>query len=205
MNLYIDTEKNCDSRKLFLPSDLYIREMSRLFDYWLNDITCDIRVGNFVDMIRYILFGEKFVCCYTSCLGRWLCVRADGSITNCARYFPSKYRYGNVFDYTNIKDAFLSDGYRNMLYDSVNRRSKCQNCAIYDYCQGGCSNEAMFENGMDNNGGNSCKCRIGLYRYVAERVEALKEMHWELLKGKYNPYVIRFIKKYQDGEKVRNG
>lgn len=204
MNLYIDTVRNGDSAKLLLPSYSYINEMSHLFDYWLEDVSCDIRVGNFVDLVKYFLFGEKFVCCYTSCLGRWLCVRADGTIMNCARFFPSKYAYGNVFDYSDIREAFSSDGFRNMLSDSIKRREKCKGCVIYDYCQGGCSNEALFETGMDNNGGNSCKCRIGLYEYVKGRVDALKEIKWELLEGKYNPYVVKYIKKYQSGEKARN-
>jgi len=204
MNLYIDTVKNDDSCKLSVPSDVYIAKMTELFDYWISDIECNVRVSNFVELLRYFLFGEKFVCCYTSCLGKWLGIRADGSIANCVRFFPNKYLYGSIFDYSDIREAFSSDGFRNMLSDSIKRREKCKGCVIYDYCQGGCSNEALFENGMDNNGGNSCKCRIGLYKYVKEMVDALKEIKWELLDGKYNPYVVKYIKKYQTGEKVRN-
>lgn len=197
MNLYIDTIKTEESKSLMIDARLYLEKMSELFDCWISDVHCNIRVGNFVELIKYFLFEEKHVCCYTSCLGKWIGVRADGTIANCVRYFPNDYLYGNVFDYVDIREAFLSSGFRNMLFDSVQRRSKCKKCEIYDYCQGGCSNEAMFENGMENNGGNSCLCRKGIYGYVKEKVDNLKNIPYTKLKGQYNPYFVKLVERYQ--------
>ena len=197
MNLYIDTTHDVISKELAISSDVYIKEMTLFFDYWLKDVLCSVRVGNFVDLVTYLLCKEKHICCYQSCLGKWLGVRADGTVANCSRYYFEKYRFGNIKNYTKIEEAFQSEGFKNMLLDSIQRREKCKNCEIYEYCQGGCSNIAMFENGMQNNGGNSCLCRIGLYKYVENKIGELKDIPYEKLKNNYNPFFVKIVEKYK--------
>ena len=94
----------------------------------------------------------------------------------------------------NIREAFNSDGFKNMLTDSVLRREKCKICPVYDYCRGGCNNVAMFENGMDNNGGPSCNALKALYSHINNFIYSYKSGQ---IDKHLNPRLNIMVAKYQ--------
>lgn len=194
MNMYIRTDNTDASYSMSLTGSEYACAMIELFDYWKNDTNSTIRVDPFEEIISYILFRRKMTCCHTSCLGKWIAVRYNGLITNCNRYYPDKYHFGNIIAMRDIREAFESDGFKNMLSDAISRRKKCKACAIYDYCRGGCNNAAMFENGMDNNGGPSCNALKALYVYIKDFIYTNKDSQIDIT---LNPRLNTMIARYQ--------
>lgn len=193
MNMYIRTDNSDASYRMSLTGSEYSSAMIELFNYWKDDDTCNIRVDPFEEIITYMLFHRKTICCYTSCLGKWLAIRYNGLITNCNRYYPDEYHFGNIMTMNHIREAFESGGFKRMLSNAVIRREKCKSCLIYDYCRGGCSVVAMFENGMENNGGPSCDALKALYMYIKNFIDSYKNSQINCnLNSRLNGMIVKY-------------
>ena len=171
INTYVTTTAGNNSELELDVADT-VEQLKKLFDYWVNDTNCNIHVDYFERIFRFVLYGEKSVCKYNSCLGKWVGVRHNGSIVPCNRYFPEEYSYGNVWEYSRLSDAFKSDGFKRLLSDAIERRYKCQQCFLYSYCAGGCNNVALNENGIRNNGGTTCEITKQIFQYVMLYIKA---------------------------------
>lgn len=169
INTYVSTTAE-NNHELELDVDITVQQMKKFFDYWVHDTACNIHIDYFERIFHFILYGEKSVCKYNSCLGKWLGIRYDGSIVPCNRYFPKEYSFGNVWDYSLLSDAFKSDGFKKLLSGAIARRYKCQECEIYPFCTGGCNHVAFNENGIMNNNGKTCKITKGIYKYVMQYI-----------------------------------
>lgn len=192
LNMYIADSQNVD--KLALDIDEYIKKVKDLFDYWFFDKDSDVRITLFREIIGFILFNKKSICTYCSCVGHWLAVRPQGEIYPCNRFFPEKYEMGNIWNYHKAEEIFESKGFENLLSDAVKRREKCQKCEIYKFCEGGCNNNALNENGIQYNGGNSCKSLIQIYAYIFEKIN--KALSGEFQLSEINSWVREQINKY---------
>lgn len=191
INTYVPTENQNDDI-LKLDPEQTIERIKELFDYWIYDQDCNIHIDYFERIINFLLTGEKTVCKYNSCLGKWVGIRYDGDIVPCNRYFPDKYCYGNVRDYDKLSSAFGSSGFKALLIDAISRREKCKQCIAFPLCSGGCNNVALNENGVNENGGGSCVIFREIYKYVIERT--IKCMECLTLTG-YNPIFISALQK----------
>ncbi|WP_312519417.1 radical SAM/SPASM domain-containing protein [Anaerospora sp.] len=191
LNFYVPS---IDSRNpsLELHEDEAIWRMKEFYDYWRYDRECNIEVSFFRQLIDFILFRKKTLCSFTSCLGRWVGVRHDGEIVPCNRYFPPKYSFGNVFDYSNIRGAFESEGFVNILSEAIIRRDKCKSCEIYDFCNGGCNHVSYNETGIENNEGVSCKILKSVYLYIKDSIDNLTP--FQVKPGIYNPRFEELIR-----------
>lgn len=172
LNLYLDQKDN-RNRALQLEEHKTIARLCELFDHWAHDVTGTIHISYFKNIIDFLLFQKKSLCSFTSCLGRWIGVHHDGSLSPCNRYFPKEFSFGNVKDYSDIGEAFESEGFINLLKCAIERREKCKNCEIYEYCSGGCNNTALNENGIEHNDGLSCKILLGVYKHIATFLSTL--------------------------------
>ena len=191
LNLYLDP-KNATNSKLSLNKSIAIKRLCELFDYWVKDKEGSIHISYFKNILDYIMFQKKSICSYTSCLGRWIGVHYNGNLSPCNRHFSEEYCFGNVYDYSDIREVFSSNGFTNLLKGAIARREKCKNCKIYDYCSGGCNNVALNENGISNNGGLSCQILIAVYEYIESYIEKLL-----LDKKCINPLLIKMIEEYK--------
>ncbi len=72
-----------------------------------------------------------------------------------------------------ISDAFDSEGFARILEGSISRRKKCQGCEIYRWCNGGCSVDAMAENGIEENGGFSCVTYKAVFSHIKSEMERI--------------------------------
>lgn len=162
MNLYVSRGDIFD-KGFELDKVTTVQYLKDFFDTWINDSDCSIHVDFFERIIRYIASGEKTVCKYTSCIGKWVGIRFDGTIVPCNRYFSDEYSYGSIWDYDSIFDAFESPGAIKLISESIQRRKKCQNCDAYGICEGGCNNVAYNETGIENNGGSTCVIFHSIY------------------------------------------
>lgn len=171
-NLYVASKEDIEN-PLCLNEKYAIEKFSELYDYWLHDKESKMHMRFFEIFIDYFLWGEKKVCMCASCLGNWAGIKNDGEIVPCNRYFPKEFSYGNVFDYTNIEEAFDSEGFRNLLGQAIERRNKCKDCIAYGLCAGGCNNVAYNQGGICNNNGNHCKIFKAMYSYIQKSINDL--------------------------------
>ncbi len=190
MNPYIGGNGS-DSKRFSLDAEHTIGKLIDFFEYWIQDTFCNISVTNFERILLFISKGQKNVCKYSSCMGRWMAVRHDGRLMPCNRYFPLEYSYGNLSDYTHLSEAFLSKGFKKLISQSVIRRNKCKQCEIYDFCEGGCNHVAYHENGISNNGGRSCQILREVFPYIQKRfLQIQHEGNYE----RYNPVLLKFAR-----------
>lgn len=167
LNLYLDQKEN-HSETLQLQEENAIYRLNELFDYWAYDVTEKTHISYFKNILDFLVHKKKSLCSYTSCLGRWMGVHFDGSLSPCNRYFPPEYSMGNIYDYNDIGEAFESPGFRLLIQEAIERRNKCQQCEVFDFCNGGCNNVALNEHGVKNNGGLSCRILKAVYRHISE-------------------------------------
>lgn len=189
-NTYVSTPSIINN-ELELEPTYTAKRIIEFFDYWLHDYNSNIHVDYFERIIRFIVTGEKSVCKYNSCLGKWMGIRYNGDIVPCNRFFPKQYYYGNIWEYDMISSAFKSEGFKRILSEAIERREKCKNCVAFSICSGGCNNVAYNENGIENNGGSSCLIFKTVYRYIVRRIIALCKM--SEYNSCYNPNVISII------------
>jgi len=192
LNLYLDL-KGWENPSLKLDETVSIEQINKLFTYWVHDKNGKIVISYFKHILEFILFKKKSLCTYTSCLGRWIGIRPNGEIVPCNRYFPINYSFGNVFNYSNIGEAFESEGFITILNEAIARREKCKLCDIYDFCNGGCNNDALNEKGIENNGGLKCKVLISVYRHIKDFVDFITSSQIEF--GNYNPKFEEMLRK----------
>lgn len=190
MNSYVSTPTELNA-ELLLDAEHTSKKLIEFYEYWKNDSLCNIEVGYFERILKHILYGEKSVCKYNSCLGKWMGVRYNGDVVPCNRYFPPEYSYGNVWDYHKISQAFETEGFKKLLSEAIERRKKCAKCPIFNFCSGGCNNVALNENGIRNNMGTSCRIVISVYQYIFKDIIPLKA-NPHLYSGN-NPQIQRLL------------
>ncbi len=190
LNMYLSKYPYINDN-LFVESDILIKKVCDFFDHWLEDVECNIHISFFEEFVDYFLFGKKHLCCYTSCLGKYIGVNYDGTIVPCNREFPDVFNFGNVVDYMDIHECFESDGFKCLTKNAVIRRRNCKkNCEIYNYCAGGCNNNAYMYGDVSRRNKHSCQVLKGIYYHIKCKIDGIKEKDEnDLLK--INPFVVR--------------
>lgn len=188
-SLYADSNQE----NLEVSGEKYAAKMIEFFDYWMRDTSCNIYVKYFHEIVEYILFGKKTKCNVNSCLGKWICVRPDGTVTPCNRYFPEEYNFGNIFDMNDIGQAFESEGFELLLSQAVERRKKCRECSIYNYCAGGCNNVALVYGGVEKNNHEMCIALRKIYNYIKMNIDGIIRSDITQI----NPMLLKMINRYK--------
>ena len=179
--------------KCYIPdTDEFIKGSIEAFDDWLFDNKVTVPLMPFYLYIQHYL-GEPVPsdCAHTSCLTKWICMYPDGSLYPCAKACPKDFCMGNIDDIGSINDAFQSKGFRNILIGSIKRREKCSSCEIFNYCNGGCSIDACYENGIEENGGQSCRAYKEIFGHVSREIQKILDEKPDM--DRYNPYVKEAI------------
>lgn len=198
INQYL-TSSPYEEDDLFVPAEYYISKVCELFDYWAKDSACNINISYFDELVDYILFKKKKLCCYNSCLGKYIGIQHDGTIYVCNRDFPNNYCLGNIFDYNDIRECFGSNGFNLILKDAVIRRNKCKNnCTIYDFCEGGCNSVALAGGSVAKSNSYFCKTLSSIYKHVENNLMYWIEYGENFLPTNLNPSLSKRIIKYKE-------
>lgn len=197
LNQYMsDSHQSHD--KLSVEPEYFAKKICELFDYWLYDTKCNIRISYFNDFVNFVLFKKKSLCCYNSCLGKHIGIQYDGTIFNCNRDFPEEYSYGNIYDYSDIHECFESEGFDNLVRAAVLRRDYCkENCPIFDFCSGGCNSVALMGGDISKSNEQVCKSLILIYQHI-ERTLKICIAEGKEYCDKLNPHVSKSILNYLD-------
>ena len=175
--------------KPYVPdTDDFVNGSIATFDDWLHDSTSRVPLMPFYLYIRnYLGDPTPSDCAHTSCLTKWICLYPDGSLYPCAKACPKEFCLGNIDQVGSIADAFQSEGFRNILVGSIKRRDKCASCDIFKFCNGGCSIDAYYENGLEENGGQSCESYRRIFKHVSSEIQRILDEKPDM--DGYNPFV----------------
>ncbi len=181
--------KNADVYSVDIEA--YIDSLKKLLEVWFYDTTCNIKLQPFETFLNMLLYKKTSVCCYNSCLTKWLCLESNGDITPCNRWFPSEYKYGNIKEIKSIKQIFKSEGLKNLLVKAIKRREKCkENCEYFDVCNGGCNNEALVSGDISNNDMPTCKILKAIIPDLKILISNVEDIN------KINPKIKERVGKY---------
>lgn len=171
--------QSCD-----LDFDLYVSECCKMFDHWMFDVCNPVMLQPYYTYLRDILENTSSGCQRTSCLGRWIALHPNGDIYPCVREGREQFCFGNIFEINSIEDIWESDAFFTLLQSSIERRTECETCDVYQYCHGGCP-----VNALTGNGKFSCITFSKIFNYVLEKSLAIKDMGSEERKQKINPII----------------
>ena len=163
MNPYVKSASDKDGFLCLEPIHA-TEKIIELYEYWKSDKS--IHIDYFERIISYIKYQKKSMCKNTNCLGKWIGIGPTGDISPCNRFFPSKYMYGNVWEFDFLDEAFLSKGYKKLLRESLVRYEKCKQCGIFSYCSGGCNNVAYNGNGIKRANSSICYIEKSVYNHI---------------------------------------
>lgn len=197
LNPYIAQYSSMDDA-YFVPADRYVKRMCEFFDFWMYDLECNIRISYFDHFINHILFKQKSLCCYNSCLGKYIGVHYDGNIYCCNRDFGEEYCFGNIYDYIDIHQCFESQGFKNLLSAAIIRRNRCKaKCEIYDFCAGGCNSSAVMGGELSKNNDFLCQILTSVYNHIKNQLIPWTSKSEIEISKLLNPSVTKKIFEYQ--------
>lgn len=156
-----------------VSAEYYIQQTNKLFDYWLHDKN-GTTVKDFRSFVSMAMGGYEKVCTNSSCLGKWLSITADGTLYNCGRDAIKAYPYEHIDEIQAISEAYKSEGFYQMLKGSIARRQKCKaSCEYFEFCEGGCPDMAILENGLGEIPQFSCACFKGIFSHIQSKMQEI--------------------------------
>lgn len=180
-----------DEKGLSYSVQAYCDAMKRLFEYYIHDSKCNIRVDPFESYFSLMCKGDGFhrICNHASCLGQFLCMNSRGDIYPCSRNFPEDFCLGNISNVKHINNVFENDAFKSLIGQAVKRRRKCiDTCILYKYCLGGCNHDALMDKGIENNNFFSCVAFKSIFPIIKEYLDSIS-----CVKEIENERIIRFF------------
>ena len=156
-----------------LEAVAYAKDMCDLFDEWLYDKD-GVSIRSFATYLNMAAGGGFRICSCASCHMKYLGVRPDGSLYNCARDSMRDYCFGNIDDFSSTTEIFNSKGAQALVLGSIARRNKCkEKCEYYHLCAGGCADIAIVENGLENTPEEYCYIFKTLYSHIKAAYDSI--------------------------------
>jgi uncharacterized protein len=164
-NMKLNPMHDCDNiqvRNVYTPEE-YSDALFNLFEFWKAD-SCAIKVEPFEGYISMIKGDGRRSCTYNSCLTKFIGVTPSGDIYPCSRYYPEEFCFGNVVSVSAIRNIFDGANFRALIESAIIRRDDCaRNCALFEYCQGGCNHDAMLAGNVEKSNSFSCQVFRSLF------------------------------------------
>lgn len=181
------TEKN----KLEISTKDYVDEFLKYFKYWLYD-KGGVHERSAVEALAAVIGDTgELTCRYSDCRYSWLGINPLGEIYPCDRYYPEKYRMGNVCDFDSIEQIIESSKYQSFC-NEVQKRfdTHCKKCGYWFVCKGGC-NGSSYEACGNCEGVEEFQCETFRLKYVGV-YEILRDLDWVGDKN-LNPYAYSML------------
>jgi uncharacterized protein len=95
-----------------------------------------------------------------------------GNIFGCSRESVHKYCFGNVDSVKTLSEVYNSKDFKEYIMGSIARRNRCQGvCEVYDYCKGGCTDEAVSKGDITKQNPQYCYFFKTLYKHIKTRID----------------------------------
>lgn len=169
---YVFIEGNAKTIEV-LPVESYVKQMTDLFDKWIYDKD-GIPVRNFNYILNKIFRCGSEYCCNGSCIGNFFCLDVSGDIFGCSRESVHQYCFGNVNSVNSMSDVLNSDGFKRYITGAITRRKSCaEKCELFDYCKGGCSDDATTNGDISKQNPRYCFFFKTLFNHIKSKVDEI--------------------------------
>lgn len=170
---YVAVEGSAKNIEALLANDDYIKQTIELFDRWIYDVD-GIGVRNLEFMIKKILKCNYEYCSNGSCVGNFFCIDVDGSVYGCSMESAKKYCFGNISRIESFHDIVNSDNFKLYINGSIERRKQCSaNCQYFEYCKGGCNDNAITNGDITQPNKEYCKYFITVFTHIKQKIEEI--------------------------------
>ncbi|MCH5159309.1 MAG: radical SAM protein [Clostridiales bacterium] len=169
-----------------LSKEEWTNNFIELFNYWLYDKKCNIRVASCVDLLHQY-FGVKSGCLNHGCLFRYIAIDAYGDIYPCGRLIKDGFKLANVFEISDVREAFLSKPFLNILKDNEIRITSCKKCKWITKCNSGCNASCLLDGSLQRKSSFECYVTNMVYDNIEVRLSEIDLCN-------INPYAQKIIK-----------
>lgn len=176
-----------------LTKETFVDKYIRFIDHWFVDKEgVDVRL---IETYIAMAMGSYYrICSNSSCHGKYLSIYPDGTLYNCGRENMSKYPFGNVDEMQSFGEIYNSDGFRELVKGSIERRNICKaTCEFFNECAGGCADCAVTEGRINQPAQFSCYFFKKVYSHIKAKMQKIKEDKVPL--SELNPAVSRTLKR----------
>lgn len=146
---------------------------------WAVNVDADIEIEPIGGILRAVLGNQRVTeCSYAgSCGISFLTIYTDGTVGFCGRCKEEKYKYGDLHTSNLLKlyESEMAKRVRNRV--NYLKKHDCRECNIWQYCHGGCTEEAVNSFGTLEVKYPNCAFRKEIIKFIMD--EGL-----ELLKGR---------------------
>lgn len=157
---------------LEVSTEKYLQACIEVFDLWYNQKDKLIRVNPGFGITQLILSQNRISDCFLSenCQMTFISVDPNGNIYPCNRFDNNEqYIYGNVSE-NNLEEIMTSTVRLRLLKRSAELISKCKNCEIRKFCNGGCMHHAISHYNDLNAPDHLCDVYIGLVKHAMRQL-----------------------------------
>ncbi|MDY0143108.1 MAG: radical SAM protein [Bacteroidales bacterium] len=146
----------------------YLQACIEVYDLWFNQQDNLIRVNPGFGITQLILSQNRISDCFLSenCQMTFISIDSKGNVYPCNRFDNNEqYKFGNINE-QKLEEIMKSPIRLKLLKRSAEYISKCQNCKIRKYCNGGCMHHAISHFNELNAPDHLCDVYIGLIEHA---------------------------------------
>ena len=149
-------EKN---RDVLISKEEWTDSFINLFDYWFFDLSCNVEFYSFHQILRKYLSlschpcktssdSNNHDCLNTKCLFGTIAINSEGNLYPCGRLVEERYKLANVFSLDDLREAFLTSSFLDVLDKNKQRAIGCSQCKWFGICNSGCYASALLGGDM---------------------------------------------------------
>ena len=148
--------------------DKYLQACIEVFDLWFNQKDNLIRANPGFGITQLILSQNRISDCFLSenCQMTFISIDPNGNIYPCNRFDNNEdYKFGNINE-NNLEEIMTSPIRHRLLRRNGNNITKCLNCEIRKFCNGGCMHHAISHYNSLASPDHLCDVYIGLVNHA---------------------------------------
>lgn len=168
-----------------VSKEVWTNYFLQLFNYWLYDKKCNIRLASCMDLLHQYL-GVGAGCINNACLFKYIAVDAYGDIYPCGRLIKNDFKLSNVYEINDLRESFLAENFVHLLKDNETRIKNCQHCKWFKICHGGCNASCYLEGGISNKSEFECYFTKNIFENIENQLNQLDI-------SRINPYAKKII------------
>ena len=188
---YVAVEGGAKDMDGVMDSGEYLKQSIELFDHWIYDRE-GVSVRNIDFMIKKVLKCNYEYCSNGSCVGNFFCLDVDGSIYGCSMESAKQFCFGNLSEFKSFHELINSETFKSYVKGSIERRRQCQqDCEYFDYCKGGCNDDAIANGDITKRNKAYCKYFTALFAHIKAKIDEIFAQKTDL--STLNPHFAKAL------------
>ena len=182
-NIYCNVRPAFPTKQTILENELmsdeeYIKFFIKLFNLWYDDKKSEVKltqIGELYDEFIKVMEPKRYKRSCTdseNCFKNFVSIDIEGNVYTCNRTYNEKTFYLGNLNKESIEQ--IKDSANKLYIKRKNNmdKSKCMNCEILEYCNGGCpANSYYLYDDFTKPYEYFCKSKKAIYQYVKQKLE----------------------------------